>query len=103
MTAVIAAAVLAAVIAAPGRAGAQDDAERISSYDARIVIQHDGSVLVTERIIYDFGTDQRHGIIRVIPARLRYNDRYDRIYPIDVRSVGADTPDHGYSVDSSGS
>ena len=47
MTAVVAAAVLAAIIAAPGRAGAQD-AERISSYDARIVIQHDGSILVTE-------------------------------------------------------
>jgi uncharacterized membrane protein YgcG len=103
MTAVIAAAVVAAVVAAPARAGAQDDAERISSYDARIVIQHDGSILVTEQIIYNFGTDQRHGIIRVIPVRLRYDGRYDRIYPIDVRTVGADTPDHGYSVDNSGS
>ena len=99
----ITAAVLATMLAAPGWASAQTNAERITSYDARVTIQRNGSILVTEQITYDFGTDRRHGIFRVIPVRVRYNGRYDRIYPIDVRTVGADTPDYGYSVDSSGS
>jgi len=99
----ITAAVLATILAAPGHASAQATAERITSYDARIVIQRNGSILVTEQITYDFGTDQRHGIFRVIPVRVRYNGRYDRVYPIDVRSVSSDTPNPEYEVDSSGS
>ena len=99
----LAAVVLAAILAAPSRASAQDNAERITGYDARIVIQHNGSILVTEQITYDFGTDQRHGIFRVIPIQFRYNGRYDRIYPVDVRSVWSDTPNPEYSVDSNGS
>lgn len=94
---------LAAILAAPSRVSAQDNAERITSYDAGIVIQHNGSILVTEQIIYDFGTDQRHGIFRVIPVQFKYNGRYDRIYPIDVRSVLSDTPNPEYWVDSNGS
>jgi len=99
----IATVVLAAILAAPSRASAQNNAERITSYDARIVIEHNGSILVTEQITYDFGTDQRHGIFRVIPVQFRYNGRYDRIYPIDVRSVWSDAPNPEYSVDSNGS
>jgi hypothetical protein len=99
----IAAAVLATMLAAPGRASAQATAERITSYDARITIERNGSILVTEQITYDFGPDRRHGIFRVIPVRVRYNGRYDRIYPIDVRSVWSDTPNPEYEVDSSGS
>ncbi len=79
---VIAAAVLATVLAVPRAAGAQTGAERITDYNARIAIQRDGSILVTEQIVYDFGSDQRHGIYREIPVRLRYNGRYDRIYPL---------------------
>ncbi len=94
---------LAAVLAAAGRASAQANDERITSYDAQVTIQHDGSILVTEQITYDFGTDQRHGIFRVIPVRLRYDAGYDRMYPIDVQAVRSDTPDSGYSVDSNGS
>ena len=89
---------------APGRASAQNNAERITSYDARIAIQRDGSIMVTEQITYDFGADQRHGIFRVIPVQFRYNNSgYDRIYPIEVRSVWSDTPSPEYSVDSNGS
>jgi uncharacterized membrane protein YgcG len=100
---VIATAVLATILAAPSRASAQANPERITIYDARITIQRDGSILVTEQITYDFGTDQRHGIFRVIPVQFRYNERYDRIYPIDVRSVRSDAPNAEYSVDSNGS
>ena len=98
----IATAALATIFAAPGRASAQINAERITSYNAGIVIQRNGSILVTEQITYDFGADQRHGIFRVIPARFKYNGRYDRIYPINVWSVRSDTPNPEYSVDSSG-
>jgi len=96
----------ATALPAPGRATALPapaSAERITSYHARIAIQRDGSILVTEQIVYNFGSDQRHGIFRVIPARFRYNGTYDRIYPIDVRSVWSDTPNPEYSVDNNGS
>jgi uncharacterized membrane protein YgcG len=99
----IATAALATIFAAPGRASAQINAERITSYNARIVIQRDGAILVTEQITYDFGTDWRHGIFRVIPVRFRYNGSYDRIYPVEVRSVYSDTAGGEYTVDSTGS
>jgi uncharacterized membrane protein YgcG len=97
----------AVTVLAPSRAtsagaSAQSGAERIVSYDAGIAIQGDGSILVTEHISYDFGSDLRHGIFRVIPAQVRYNGSYDRIYPVDVRSVESDTATE-YTVESSGS
>jgi uncharacterized membrane protein YgcG len=98
-----AAAALATILATPAGASAQSGAERVVSYDARIAIQRDGSILVTEQITYDFGSHQRHGIFRVIPVRLRYNGSYDRIYPVDVRSVYSDTAGSGYTVDNNGS
>jgi len=77
--------------------------EWITSYAARIRIQRDGSILVTETITYDFGSDWRHGIFRVIPVRYRYNGSYDRIYPLAVRSVWSpDAPDQ-YRVRDDGS
>jgi len=94
--------VLASSRATSAGASAQSGAERIVSYDAGIAIQGDGSILVTEHITYDFGSDLRHGIFRVIPARVRYNGSYDRIYPVDVRSVESDTATD-YTVESSGS
>ncbi|OGG11658.1 hypothetical protein A2Z00_01590 [Candidatus Gottesmanbacteria bacterium RBG_13_45_10] len=42
-------------------------AEEILDYSARYTIQKEGSVAVEERIQYDFGVDERHGIYRTIP------------------------------------
>jgi uncharacterized membrane protein YgcG len=98
----LAVAVLATSRAVPAGASAHSGAERIVSYDAEIAIQGDGSILVTEHISYDFGSDQRHGIFRVIPVRVRYNGAYDRIYPVEMLSVESDT-DSEYTVESSGS
>ena len=42
-------------------------AEGIDSFDGHLAIQKNGTVLVTERITYDFGADQKHGIYRTIP------------------------------------
>ncbi len=63
--------------------------ETIHSYDVQIVVRADGSMRVTETIAYDFGPYERHGILRSIPTRLTYDDRYDRVYPLAVESVGA--------------
>jgi uncharacterized protein (TIGR04222 family) len=91
----------ALVFAAAAAATAQEEA--IRSYDVRMQVQTDGSMLVTERIDYDFDSTEHHGISRDIPSRLTYDDRYDRVYPIDVVSVTASpgTPDQ-YETSQSG-
>jgi len=78
-----------------GAAPALAQGERITSYDVVIEIEPTGSILVAERIDYDFGYSSRHGIFRDIPDRLEWDDTYDRVYPIDVLSVGGSpgTPD----------
>jgi len=98
-----AAAILAVTVAASGAAIARSSPERILSYDTTIAIQRGGSILVTERIVYDFGGDVRHGIFREIPDRFRYDGRSDRIYPIQVRSVRSPDAPAQYTVDDSGS
>lgn len=42
-------------------------AELIDSFDARIVVHENATIEVTERIEYDFGDAERHGIFRSIP------------------------------------
>ncbi len=41
--------------------------ERIISFDVAAIIQSDSSMQVSETIVYDFGTAERHGIYRDIP------------------------------------
>lgn len=41
--------------------------ELIDSFDSQVVISSDGMVTVTETIVYDFGSAERHGIYRIIP------------------------------------
>ncbi|HEX9123263.1 MAG TPA: DUF2207 domain-containing protein [Actinomycetota bacterium] len=75
-----------AMVLGAGPASGQAD-ERIPRYDVRIQIQRDDSITIRETIAYDFGSQQRHGIYRDVPTRLRYDDTYDRIYPLTVLSV----------------
>jgi len=84
-------------------AAAQGAGERILDYEVVIEIEPRGSILVVEEIAYDFGGGERHGIIREVPVRFHYDDRYDRVYPLDVLSVmGSEgTPDQ-YEVNESG-
>ena len=44
---------------------------------------------MVETIAYDFGVVPKHGIIRVIPDRTRFDKHHDRRYPIHVTSVTA--------------
>jgi uncharacterized protein (TIGR04222 family) len=81
------------VLATAGVAGAQQS-ETIHEYRVTIEIRSDGDVSITERIDYDFGLAQRHGIFRTIPTRVPVNDRRDRLTPIqdvEVRSATAPT------------
>jgi hypothetical protein len=80
--------------------------ESISIYDTRVEVQASGQMRITETIAYDFGSYARHGIIRKIPARFRYDDRHDRVYPIDGVTVTMDgapvtfkrSSDSGYEI-----
>jgi uncharacterized membrane protein YgcG len=100
-TAVVAAGLALAVAPAPARAQA---GERILSYGVDLRIEPAGTLLVSERIAYDFGDAERHGIFRDLQVRLRYDDRYDRVYPVHVVAVSGSpgTPDQ-YELENEGS
>jgi hypothetical protein len=85
---VVVASVSAWVLGAGVPASAQVG-EAIRSYDVRIEIRADDSIRITEIIEYDFGTAQRRGIVRDVPTRQTYDDRFDRVYPLHVESVSA--------------
>ncbi|MCU1457704.1 MAG: hypothetical protein JWL73_1796 [Actinomycetia bacterium] len=66
------------------------DGEHIRDYHIDLAVQPDGKLKVRETIVYDFGTTQHHGIDRRIKTRLRYDGRYDRVYPISDVHVSGD-------------
>jgi len=86
VAAVLAIAVGALVAGAP-RPAAAGSFETIRSYDVDITVQPAGDLSIVETIVYDFGTEQHHGIFRDIPTRLHYDDTYDRLMPLRVDSV----------------
>lgn len=62
--------------------------EKIDNFDVTIKINQDGSLDISERIDYDFGQSQRHGIFRIIPIKYKarggnYNLRISDISVID--------------------
>ncbi|GMU41714.1 MAG: hypothetical protein AMXMBFR23_25800 [Chloroflexota bacterium] len=90
---------LVVAFASLGRASAQTG-ERILSYDVRIEIEADGALLIDEYIVYDFGGNERRGILRDVPVRVHYDGTHDRLYGLEVIEVGASagTP-AGYVVE----
>lgn len=103
MLGIVCAVALAGVFTVPAGAAAQSDHEEIVSDDVTIAINHDASILVTEEIAYDFGGNERHGIIRGIPVLRAYNRDYDQYYPVEVRSVESPDAPAQYTVDNTGS
>ncbi len=79
----VAALVLSWPWAAAAPARADDTGWTIESFDARIEIQPDGRLLVTEGIDVDFGPLERRGIFRDIPVEYAWPDR-----PRTVRAYG---------------
>ncbi|MDA1010650.1 MAG: DUF2207 domain-containing protein, partial [Chloroflexi bacterium] len=96
---------VAASLAIAATASAQADGrERITSFDATIDITDDGAIEITEEITYDFGTNERRGILRDIPVRLYYDDEHDRLYPLTVLDVTSTSgaPDQYTTEDAGG-
>ncbi|HVM55417.1 MAG TPA: DUF2207 domain-containing protein, partial [Acidimicrobiales bacterium] len=81
---------LVTLLGAPGSAHAQSGSERINRYDVVTTIEPDGDLLIVETIVYDFGGNQRRGIFRDIPTRLRYDNTHDRVYRL--RDVAVSSP-----------
>jgi len=64
--------------------------ESIRQYASQITIENSGDIRVVEQIVYDFGSNSRHGITRDIPTRFHYkNTRYDRLLPVSDVAVTA--------------
>lgn len=78
------------ILSKPHTVQAQE--EKIRSYDVLFDIQKDGRIFVTEKIDYDFGANERHGIFRDIPYTKSGVDEKTQkevsyAMKIDVRSV----------------
>src|ERR1700674_1180352 len=79
-----------------------DEGWVITAFHSDITIAPSSALTVTEDIRVDFGSLQKHGIFRTIPLRYRYNDKQDRYYLLQVRSVtdGSNPLPYDDSVDS---
>ena len=88
------------VISAPTGLGDEDWV--ITAFHSDITIAPNSVLLITEDIRVDFGSLSKHGIFRTIPLRYRFNDKQDRYYLLEVRSVtdGASPLPHDDSVSS---
>jgi len=66
-----------------------DGPESIPHNDVHIEVRTSGELRIIETIEYDFGSNDRHGIVRVIPVRRPVDDSHDRVYRISDLSVTA--------------
>lgn len=79
------------------------DAESISRMDVDITINKDATIDVVERILYDFGNAQRHGIYRDIPAKYKTdagNNRSVKLSDVSVADESGRT--YNYVVSTEG-
>jgi len=78
------------LLTSAGPAAAQGGGtEVIDHITVDLTAYRNGKLAVVETIAYDFGVVPKHGIIRVIPDRRRFDAHHDRRYPITVTSVTA--------------
>ena len=86
---------IGALSALPHAASAQSGSERITTMTSPSRSSPTARSSVRETIVYDFGSNARHGIQRDLVRSERYDDDNDRRYDIDVLSVSASegTPD----------
>lgn len=88
------------LLALPTLASAQ---QQINDYTVHIELRSDGIATVQEEILYDFGTDQRHGIIREIPLIAKMPDGAEREILITNLSVaGANGKEFPFDVSGGG-
>lgn len=80
-------------------------AERINSYDVDMFLNQDSSVLISEKIVYDFGSNDRHGIFRYIPKTFeikgqeKMNGLKKRNLDFELISVKRNEKDEVYDFD----
>ena len=55
--------------------------EHISAYRVAIDIAHDGTLHIDERITYDFGPIEHHGIFRTIPVVYAFGSKRGKPSP----------------------
>ena len=84
----VAALLIAAFLAALPSVVRADEGWVIRSFDVEYEIDDNGVVHVTEDILVDFGSLQRHGIFREMPTLYSYDNDNDR--RISVSNVGVD-------------
>ncbi|MCH7809986.1 MAG: DUF2207 domain-containing protein [Chloroflexi bacterium] len=84
----LAALLIAAFLAALPSVARADEGWVIRSFDVEYEIDDNGVVHVTEDILVDFGSLQRHGIFREMPTLYSYDEDNDR--RISVSNVGVD-------------
>ena len=84
----LAALVIVAFLAALPSVARADEGWVIRSFDVEYEIDESGVVHVTEDIIVDFGSLERHGIFREMPTLYSYDEDNDR--RISVSNVGVD-------------
>jgi uncharacterized protein (TIGR04222 family) len=96
--------VAGALLCASPAAGQGFTPESTPRFDVGVVIEPSGTLEITETIVQDFGDVPRHGILRSIPNRQQVDDRFDRVYPIQVVSVrtSAGTPDDLQTTEENG-
>jgi len=75
-------------------------AEEITSYDVDISIQKDGRFTVFEKILYDFGALEKHGIFRSIPYKKQNSEGKQFLMEVSNTRV-ADEKDQPYQFTSS--
>lgn len=63
-------------------------AEEIKSFDTDIRIEDTGMISVTERIVYDFGNLERHGIFRTIPY-VKENEQGE-LFELDITGIAVE-------------
>jgi hypothetical protein len=79
---------LGLVLGGPAPARAEGLGERMLSFHSEAEVDSSGSLLVKETISYQF-PEPRHGIIRSVVTRERYDDGHERVYPLQVLEVSS--------------
>jgi uncharacterized membrane protein YgcG len=80
--------------AVPLQSIAQGIEERINNFDTRVIVQTSGTLLVTEKIFYNFSANERHGIYREIPKTYKSvdSDGNERKYKLIVKNFEVHSP-----------
>ena len=76
----------------------RDDDFAVRSFDSDIVVDSNGSLLVTEHIVVDFGALPKHGIFRDIPTEVPYNFENNELIEIGQVGVTRDGQPESYEV-----